>query len=90
MGPTVSRPVAHWRCAQPTRQPPARANDERPRSAASPEGKEDTSHLVRRGGSLWLIAERSLGEQAGDAQIAAEVERLWQVKGPALLPGAPT
>jgi nucleoid-associated protein YgaU len=32
---------------------------------------------VQAGESLWLIAERQLDSDASDADVAGEVERLW-------------
>jgi Tfp pilus assembly protein FimV len=39
----------------------------------------DRAHTVRAGESLWSIANDLLGGQASPAQIAVEVQRLWQV-----------
>jgi nucleoid-associated protein YgaU len=44
---------------------------------------------VRPGESLWLIAEQMLGERANDAQVAAEVQRLWQLNADRIGTGNP-
>lgn len=33
---------------------------------------------MQSGDCLWLIAERALGPDADDEQVAAAVERIWQ------------
>jgi nucleoid-associated protein YgaU len=44
---------------------------------------------VKAGQSLWLIAESVLGDGASDAQIATEVERLWQLNAERIGTGDP-
>jgi LysM domain len=46
-------------------------------------------HVVQRGESLWSIASDRLGEQAGAAQIAREVDRLWQLNEDRIASGSP-
>lgn len=49
----------------------------------------DRFHVVQRGESLWSIATDRLGEQAGVAQIAREVDRLWQLNEQRINSGNP-
>lgn len=48
---------------------------------AGPESADraETTHVVRPGESLWVIAERRLADGASDAEIAKEVNRLWEL-----------
>ncbi len=46
-------------------------------------------HVVQRGESLWSIATDRLGERAGVAQIAREVDRLWQLNENRIASGSP-
>ena len=46
-------------------------------------------HVVQRGESLWSIATDRLGERAGVAQIADEVNRLWQLNEDRIASGSP-
>ena len=46
-------------------------------------------HVVQRGESLWSIATDRLGERAGVAQIAREVDRLWQLNEDRIASGSP-
>jgi hypothetical protein len=46
-------------------------------------------HVVQRGESLWSIATDRLGERAGVAQIALEVDRLWQLNEDRIASGSP-
>ena len=46
-------------------------------------------HVVQRGESLWSIASDRLGERAGVAQIAREVDRLWQLNEDRIASGSP-
>jgi hypothetical protein len=46
-------------------------------------------HVVQRGESLWSIATDRLGEQAGVAQVAREVDRLWQLNEDRIASGNP-
>ena len=49
----------------------------------------DRFHVVQRGESLWSIASDRLGERAGVAQIAREVDRLWQLNEDRIASGSP-
>jgi hypothetical protein len=46
-------------------------------------------HVVQRGESLWSIATDQLGQQAGVAEIAREVDRLWQLNEDRIASGNP-
>lgn len=46
---------------------------------AGAEAEAGRVHEVKPGESLWAIAELRLGPHAGDAEIAAEVNRLWEL-----------
>ena len=46
-------------------------------------------HVVQRGESLWSIASDWLGERAGVAEIAREVDRLWQLNEDRIGSGSP-
>jgi hypothetical protein len=46
-------------------------------------------HVVERSESLWSIASDRLGERAGVAQIAREVNRLWQLNEDRIASGSP-
>jgi nucleoid-associated protein YgaU len=46
-------------------------------------------HVVQRGESLWSIANDRLGERAAVAQIAHEVDRLWQLNEDRIASGNP-
>ena len=72
---------------QPARTPDG--SDRRARRATPPPSQPETgrirerggqtTHVVRPGESLWLIAERRLGDGATDVEIANEVNRLWEL-----------
>ncbi|MDQ3608664.1 MAG: LysM domain-containing protein [Actinomycetota bacterium] len=44
---------------------------------------------MQAGESLWLIAERQLDGDASDAEVAAEVERLWDLNAELIGTGNP-
>jgi hypothetical protein len=46
-------------------------------------------HVVQRGESLWSIATELVGERAGVARIASEVNRLWQLNEDRIASGSP-
>ena len=46
-------------------------------------------HVVQRGESLWSIATDRLGERAGVARIASEVDRLWRLNEDRIASGNP-
>jgi len=77
-GPAWPAEGEPWRAPAPAVVPPARA----PAPAlglASPQrpgGADDV--VVRRGDTLWAIAERSLPAGAGAAEVAAEWPRWWR------------
>jgi nucleoid-associated protein YgaU len=50
---------------------------------------DDRFHVVQRGESLWSIATDMLGERAGVAEIAGEVDRLWQINEDRIASGSP-
>jgi nucleoid-associated protein YgaU len=52
-------------------------------------GRRASTHVVEAGDSLWLIAESVLGKDGSDAQVAAEVERLWQLNAGRIGTGDP-
>ena len=52
-------------------------------------GRQASRHVVEAGQSLWLIAESVLGDDASDTQVAAEVERLWQLNAERIGTGDP-
>jgi nucleoid-associated protein YgaU len=45
--------------------------------------------VVQAGDSLWLIAQRRLGPDAGAARIAREVDRLWSLNRENIASGDP-
>lgn len=45
----------------------------------TPRSDGERVHVVRPGESLWAIAERGLGPDASDGEIAQEVNRLWEL-----------
>jgi LysM domain len=49
----------------------------------------DRFHVVQRGESLWSIASDRLGEHGGTAQIAREVDRLWELNEDRIASGNP-
>ena len=57
-----------------------------PASDPSPGG---STHTVRAGDSLWGIASARLGPGASAAQIAREVQRLWDLNARAIGTGDP-
>jgi LysM repeat protein len=48
-------------------------------SSEEPLSSNDRTYMVRSGDSLWSIARRLLGADATPAQIAREVNRLWEL-----------
>jgi len=57
--------------------------------ATSRPAQGPSTHVVRSGESLWVIAEQRLGDQASDAEIATAVERLWQLNAQRIGTGNP-
>jgi len=57
--------------------------------ATSRPAQDPSTHVVRLGESLWVIAEQRLGAQASDAEIATAVERLWQLNAQRIGTGNP-
>jgi nucleoid-associated protein YgaU len=49
------------------------------RAAQPPIPTSARSHVVEAGESLWSIARRLLGPDASPAQVAREVDRLWEL-----------
>ena len=49
----------------------------------------DRFHTVHRGESLWSIASDLLGDGAGAAQVAREVNRLWELNENRIATGSP-
>jgi nucleoid-associated protein YgaU len=64
---TASQPIV-------VAQPGAAAERDR-----TPAARNARFHIVRSGESLWSIARRLLGPSASPAQIAREVDRLWEL-----------
>jgi nucleoid-associated protein YgaU len=62
---------------------------ERAERGGSERGRQASRHVVEAGQSLWLIAESVLGDDAGDARVAADVERLWQLNAERIGTGDP-
>jgi hypothetical protein len=52
-------------------------------------GSDASTHVVVPGQSLWVIAQGVLGEPAGIARIAFEVQRLWQLNAARIGTGNP-
>jgi nucleoid-associated protein YgaU len=65
--PTASKPVA-------VAQTSAAAESDR-----TPAARNARFHIVKPGESLWSIARQLLGRSASAAQIAREVDRLWEL-----------
>lgn len=60
----------------------------------APTGSSDSTgnastHVVEPGQSLWVIAQGVLGEPAGIARVAFEVQRLWQLNAARIGTGNP-
>jgi hypothetical protein len=68
------RPVATRLVAHRTSRPPARGDD---------------SHTVNPGDSLWSIAKALRGNDASNAEIAREVNRLWNLNADRIATGNP-
>ena len=51
---------------------------------------EAGTHTVKAGETLWSIAAAQLGDGAGAAQIAREVQRLWKLNARAIGTGDPS
>jgi nucleoid-associated protein YgaU len=47
------------------------------------------AYMVRKGDNLWSIAERLLGPGASAAEIAYQVDRLWELNKDAIATGDP-
>ena len=74
-----SSPVA----SAPTRIEP-------PQTASGAPARPGPTYVVKAGDSLWSIARKRLGPQAGSAQIAREVDRLWQMNAGRIGSGDPS
>ena len=68
--------------------PPATTTPERHGKAAGLAGRR--VHIVRAGECLWAIAEALLPAGAGNAEIAAEVRRLWSLNAARIGTGDPS
>ncbi|MEJ7789983.1 MAG: LysM domain-containing protein, partial [Thermoleophilaceae bacterium] len=51
--------------------------------------RADRVHVVQPGESLWSIANTDLGGRASPAQIAREVNRIWELNSGAIGTGDP-
>ena len=85
--PTGTLPDPGWTPAPPPAPPTTRSGDVSLVSAAARAGRAgEADVVVRRGDTLWAIAERHLGHRADPAQIAREWPRWYaanrQVIGP--------
>ena len=74
---TASNSIVHAPASTPT--------DEAPRVPS----KDSRIHIVRPGESLWSIAKKRLGPSATPAQIAREVNRLWELNKDRIATGNP-
>ena len=80
--------------AQPAPRPvavpvPAPAPQPAPPVAHGPPPAAGGSHVVRAGESLWSIARDLLGPRAGNARMAIEVARMWELNAGAIGTGDP-
>ncbi|HEX5909400.1 MAG TPA: LysM domain-containing protein, partial [Thermoleophilaceae bacterium] len=88
--PRFRRPVAPVRAPSgaPVQAPPASA----PAPVTTPSSKagSEESHTVQAGETLWSIASARLGPGASAAQIAREVQRIWDLNARAIGTGDPS
>jgi nucleoid-associated protein YgaU len=84
----TATPVQAAEPAPATSARAAAAPASQPSSARPPEIHGDT-YTVRPGDSLWSIARRLLGQGASPADIAREVNRLWELNRERIATGDP-
>jgi nucleoid-associated protein YgaU len=58
-------------------------------AARAESGARAASYTVQAGDCLWFIAQRQLGEGATDAEVEAEVNRLWERNAASIATGDP-
>jgi LysM domain len=75
-GPAPSSPTLSVASAEPVSVAQASTPT---RGSQPPIPKSARSHVVEAGESLWSIARRLLGPDASPAQVAREVDRLWEL-----------
>jgi nucleoid-associated protein YgaU len=75
-GPAPSSPTLSVASAEPVSVAQASTPT---RAAQPPIPTSARSHVVEAGESLWSIARRLLGPDASPAQVAREVDRLWEL-----------
>ena len=75
----------------PTQKAPAGEDEAREEANGRDDDKSsgDATHVVQAGESLWLIAESQLDSDASDAEVAGEVERLWDLNSERIGTGNP-
>lgn len=83
VAPTGSVPESPDRAPNP---PAARAATQRGATKAAQRGR---LYTVQAGDSLWSIAARRLGPDSSPAQVAAVVQRLWQLNAETISSGDP-
>jgi len=80
----------------PVRAPSAAASDApsagatTPARAPAPAARTQGTHMVQPGETLWSIASARLGPGASAAQIAREVQRIWDLNARAIGTGDPS
>ena len=72
--PAAAEPIAATASQPVVAQTGAAAERDR-----TPAARKARFHIVRSGESLWSIARKLLGPSASPAQIAREVDRLWEL-----------
>jgi|GEM_PF-6587760 len=65
------------------------SGDQAAEASTSVPADTGSTHVVKRGQSLWAIAHGVVGETASDARIVREVQRLWRLNANAIGSGSP-